>query len=68
MPNKYAVRAIDVGFGNTQFITGILKEEIADAFPHHEIKIACDPVFANVRDFQRAEEHGSDPVANSKCE
>lgn len=36
--------------GGAQFFKGILQ----DKFPHHEIQITNDPVFANVRGFQRA--------------
>lgn len=51
------VRAIDVGYGNTKYTSLVTN---TDKFPQHEIITTNDPVFANVRGFQRAGQQFSD--------
>jgi plasmid segregation protein ParM len=60
---KQAVSALVANVGSGVDIENILIagggatiyfDAIKDAFPHHDIKIARDPIYANVRGFQRA--------------
>ncbi len=66
MKTREAVSALAASVGNSADIDSIIlagggtqlyKEAVQEKFPHHQIHIAHDPVFANVRGFQQAGEN-----------